>query len=599
MANPKDNRNAETSKSMGADIGHMFMMGTYYPRDVMMRDANDGTVVHGSDHPTAGGETKQVQVGVANAVTPPVSQIYQACASDAAWQRTAGVSLDGLFVPFSATFKINSDKGSGHDANRSPGDAEYFPTFERPYSTMRDDGTVMNAVDDWWHAGTSSFGRKAGNFGHITSASLNPYASGHAIAGVMKNTKISDVATSIGGFALDAQQPGMAEGTSENVARPFGLRGPMVLSGWGFDVDGMPVPNARFEAALKDADPESPTYGLPMGLGGAEKFLPAGGAASQAHKHFLPYYMSRPDQWKAGPIDLRWDRDRKVWVGGLFNQIYLSKATRCIMPETGIDGGNSFNFGVGGNINSPGRLYRNPCPTTECPYTMYFPKSQFYPDIEIFDPEDHNWCGRCRTYGHLTGCSDFKDGCQPFYHALVLRSVLHQMGAKNAPSNCTDKFRKAQGGGPGARRAGNPCHGWGDSYFGKNEYLAEKIKAGEMNERARSVLYQKIFVENPLGQGLMAGDAFFSYDTGRRITYEYTKTDSPTCGQKTGKPITVKETIPVHIILQAEFYGMEIISHAGCERGEMSACTRKFFAQGFATADDCGPDDDYPQTAAF
>ena len=131
MANPKDNRNAETSKSMGADIGHMFMMGTYYPRDVMMRDANDGTVVHGSDHPTAGGETKQVQVGVANAVTTPVSQIYQACASDAAWQRTAGVSLDGLFVPFSATFKINSDKGSGHDANRSPGDAEYFPTFEK------------------------------------------------------------------------------------------------------------------------------------------------------------------------------------------------------------------------------------------------------------------------------------------------------------------------------------------------------------------------------------------------------------------------------------------------------------------------------------
>ena len=230
---------------------------------------------------------------------------------------------------------------------------------------------------------------------------------------------------------------------------------------------------------------------------------------------------------------------------------------------------------------------------------MYFPKSQYYPDIEIFDPEDHNWCGRCRTYGTLTACSDFKDGCQPFYHAIVLRSVLHQVGAKNTPSNCTDKFRKAQGGGPGARRAGNPCHGWGDSYFGKKEYIGEKIKSGDMNERARSILYQKIFVENPLGQGLMAGDAFFSYDTGRRITYEYTRTDTPTCGQKTGKPIKVKETIPIHVILQAEFYGMEIISHAGCERGEMAACTRKFFAQGFATDNDCGPDDDYPATAAL
>ena len=64
-----------------------------------------------------------------------------------------------------------------------------------------------------------------------------------------------------------------------------------------------------------------------------------------------------------------------------------------------------------------------------------------------------------------------------------------------------------------------------------------------------------------------------------------------------GEPITVKEVIPIHIILQAEFFGMEIISHAGCEQGEMSSCTRKFFAQGFVTGEDCGPDDDYPLTA--
>ena len=120
-----------------------------------------------------------------------------------------------------------------------------------------------------------------------------------------------------------------------------------------------------------------------------------------------------------------------------------------------------------------------------------------------------------------------------------------------------------------------------------------------MTERARSMLYQKVFLENPLGQGLMVGDSFFSYDTGKKITYEYTRTDAASCGQKVGKPITVKETIPVHIILQGEFYGMEIISNAGCERGSMTACTRKFFAQGFATAEDCGPDDDYPRTAAL
>ena len=42
-----------------------------------------------------------------------------------------------------------------------------------------------------------------------------------------------------------------------------------------------------------------------------------------------------------------------------------------------------------------GRLYRNPCPSDECDYFMYFPKSSLYPDIEIYDPEDENWCGQC------------------------------------------------------------------------------------------------------------------------------------------------------------------------------------------------------------
>ena len=112
-------------------------------------------------------------------------------------------------------------------------------------------------------------------------------------------------------------------------------------------------------------------------------------------------------------------------------------------------------------------------------------------------------------------------------------------------------------------------------------------------------MYEKIFIENPLGQGLMVGDAFFSYDTGKRITYEYERMKDPGCGQTAGTKIKVKETIPVHIILQGEFYGMEIITHAGCDRGEMAACSKKFFAQGFATAEDCGPDDDYPQTAGI
>ena len=101
-----------------------------------------------------------------------------------------------------------------------------------------------------------------------------------------------------------------------------------------------------------------------------------------------------------------------------------------------------------------------------------------------------------------------------------------------------------------------------------------------------------------MGQGLNLGDNFFSYDTGRRVIFEYVKSDMVGShlrnGFPAGNPVTVKEIIPVHVILQGEFFGMDIITHAGCEQGEMTACTRKFFAQGYVTPEDCGPDDDYP-----
>jgi hypothetical protein len=63
--------------------------------------------------------------------------------------------------------------------------------------------------------------------------------------------------------------------------RTFGLRGPLLLSGWGYDVMGHPVPGK------KD--------------GNFEPVNPAENRAS----------------WKTGPVDLKWDDERQVWAGGL------------------------------------------------------------------------------------------------------------------------------------------------------------------------------------------------------------------------------------------------------------------------------------------
>lgn len=67
----------------------------------------------------------------------------------------------------------------------------------------------------------------------------------------------------------------------------FALRGPMILTGWGFDTEGYPVPNA--------VSGDNPTNKSP---------------------YFLQNFGRKPHKWKTGPIDLRWDYGRGVWTAG-------------------------------------------------------------------------------------------------------------------------------------------------------------------------------------------------------------------------------------------------------------------------------------------
>ena len=550
----------------------------------------DGHPVHGNE------PIKTSQAISTTSFGPPAANMDQ-YPSDASWVKTGAMSLDGLFVPYSTNFTIISDAGSEENIN-NPDIGAGMPSYERPYSKSKE-GKANDTIP-WSGVGKKSgLGNEAPAPPFITSVSLNPFASGHYVEYVNRNKTGEGGSHITRGYAKHSSSLTNAQEKSTETARPVGLRGPLVMAGWGYDTHDRPVPNMRFDANNRHDEPTEANYGR-------QRYVPPQmrgktiSGMQEDYKHFIPQHMKRPDKWKVGPIDLRWDNQRKVWVGGKHNGIYLSKATKCILPKAGLDGNNSFNFGVGGNVNAPGRLYRNPCPTSDCTHTSYFPTSIYYPDIEIYDPEDHNWCGRCMTYGDMTACGDFKDGCVPFYDAIVLRPIDEFVGKRNQLTECTDKFRKIQGGAPQMRRAGNPCHGWGSSYFGEKEFINEKIGKDETwTQQAKALMYEKVFIENPLGQGLMVGDAFFSYDTGKRIVYEYERSIDPTCGQTSSEKIRVKEAIPVHIILQAEFFGMEIITHAGCDRGEMAACSQKFFAQGFATGTDCGPDDDYPQTAGI
>lgn len=506
------------------------------------------------------------------------------------WQSRAAMSMDGLLIPFTATFTKRSPAGINAEYNAGEGERpgiaqNRLPPYEKPSELI-----------DYWH----NKDEDPNMFTDVvTSATLNPFAKGHHLTILAQGDTPGNVNPRTDGGGQTAKDLGETPGNPKDASRPMSLRGPLVMTGWGFNTEGKPVPNMKRDALDREDNPRSENYGMPINM-------PATLLEANPSNKFLHNHMGRIDKWKTGPVDLRWDDIRKVWVSPGMNKVYLSKATRCILPTGGPDGKNSWNFGVN-NVVGMGRQYRNPCPSDTCKYDTYFPKSIYYPDVEIYDPEDRQWCGKCQVEKDVNdnpyvNCEATETACVPFYDAIILRSMGHVVSGRNVKSDCGDKFRKTSASDPYSKRMGNPCHGWGSSYDGITEYLPDKIEGqGEANEEysegAYSILYERIFIENPLSQGLMLGDSFLSYDTGRKITMTYMRgKDSHGCGNG-GEAISVTESLAVHVILQAEFVGVEMVTNSSCEQGEWGACTRKVMVQGMTTPKDCGPDDDYPSTS--
>lgn len=119
--------------------------------------------------------------------------------------------------------------------------------------------------------------------------------------------------------------------------RFFAFRGPMMLHGWGYDTDGYPVPNLA-DQPLEFDDSGRPKRFVLTASGTNDyekdgKFLPSPGESlgdiigsgyvkedgqwtRKPTRYFHLNWGERSDLWPIGPIDLRWDRERKVWTGG-------------------------------------------------------------------------------------------------------------------------------------------------------------------------------------------------------------------------------------------------------------------------------------------
>jgi hypothetical protein len=106
--------------------------------------------------------------------------------------------------------------------------------------------------------------------------------------------------------------------------RSFGLRGPLMLHSWGYDLEGYPVPNSSGEfkldnqgAIVRDRN-AGPVY--------KNQVLQPDGTYSAPYKDntFFKSWAQLPSTWPVGPIDLRWDDGAKVWtIGANYKPVWV------------------------------------------------------------------------------------------------------------------------------------------------------------------------------------------------------------------------------------------------------------------------------------
>ena len=107
-----------------------------------------------------------------------------------------------------------------------------------------------------------------------------------------------------------------AGGSFPEDIRPIALRGPLVIQGWGYDLNGKPIPNKEDD----ETDAQEGTF-----------------VGEDLKDEFLDDWIQKRETWPVAPVDLRYDRLRKVWtIPNTFRIIQVE-----VTGEAGIPAGTS------------------------------------------------------------------------------------------------------------------------------------------------------------------------------------------------------------------------------------------------------------------
>jgi hypothetical protein len=177
-----------------------------------------------------------------------------------------------------------------------------------------------------------------------------------------------------------------------NNMKSFGLRGPLMVHGWGYDLEGYPVPNASGQPLiLNGALVRGVTEGgSTTGLIYKNQTQKSDGTWTKPYKEntFYKGWGQFPGTWPVGPVDLRWDDRARVWtVGSNYKPVWIQIETdlianqpvRGVMIEDASD--NILPSGLRKLVYVKDVLGLNPAPRGAQIYCKYDSDNGFYEPI--------------------------------------------------------------------------------------------------------------------------------------------------------------------------------------------------------------------------
>lgn len=183
-------------------------------------------------------------------VTSPVDQAINRVTKD--FNNIGLMSFDGIFTPYYVDLQ-----GGAHS---------YLPSW-----SLKTSSGVNNKALNPFNPDNKFY--ESGVFKHTAF-----FNSGHNI-GLSNRLEAVGVGTS--GDLNTYKEMMFSNDVDYRRHRGIGLRSPLILSGWGYDVDSKPVPYVT---------------------------------DSSGNRSFHPDTFRKPSLWKSGPLDVRWDESRGVWA---------------------------------------------------------------------------------------------------------------------------------------------------------------------------------------------------------------------------------------------------------------------------------------------